>query len=75
MFCLSVYLIVFGYSFAAGNMGQLTPAMQISFGYVYLITPAASILMCVNIVRAAIYDVRSKYAPKEPGQMETEGGL
>ncbi|MDR1933268.1 MAG: TRAP transporter small permease [Spirochaetales bacterium] len=75
MLCLCVYLIIYGYAFARGNMRQLTPAMQISFGYVYLVTPAASILMCVNTVRAAIYDVRTKYAPHEPGHMETEGGL
>jgi TRAP-type C4-dicarboxylate transport system permease small subunit len=63
MFCLCVYLLIFGYSFAVRNMNQLTPAMQISFGRVYFVTPVASFLMCVNIIRAAIYDVRVKYAP------------
>ncbi|MDR1317392.1 MAG: TRAP transporter small permease [Spirochaetales bacterium] len=65
LFVVCLYLLYFGYTFAIGNMRQLTPAMQIPFGYVYLVTPAASILMCINTVRAAIHDYRVKYAPKE----------
>jgi C4-dicarboxylate transporter DctQ subunit len=64
MFILCVYLIIYGYTFAQRNMGQLTPAMQIPFGYVYFVTPVAAILMCINLVRAAIYDVTTKYAPE-----------
>lgn len=64
MLFFALYMVYYGFDFSMQNMKQFTPAMQISFGYVYLVTPISSILMAINIVRVAIHDFTVTYAPK-----------
>jgi C4-dicarboxylate transporter DctQ subunit len=56
-----IFLIVFmiiGAQLAARNMTQLSPAMQIPLGIVYLAIPIGSFVMIINAVRTAITDFK-----------------
>ena len=63
IFLIGLYMIFFGYTFALGNMKQATPALRLSYGRVYMITPVSMILLCINVIRAAILDWTVTYAP------------
>ena len=63
IFLVGLYLLFFGYSFAIGNMRQVTPALLISFGRIYMIIPISAIFFCVNTIRVAILDWTVTYAP------------
>jgi TRAP-type C4-dicarboxylate transport system permease small subunit len=64
MFLVSLYMIYYGRNFAAANMRQVIPALQIPFGRVYTIIPISSVFVCINIVRVAILDWTVTYAPQ-----------
>jgi len=65
VFLFGVYMLFYGYSFAAGNMRQVTPTLQIPFGIVYMIFPVSSVFFCINVVRVAILDWTVTYAPEK----------
>ena len=71
MLLFGFYIMFFGYSFAMANMRQATPALQISFGRVYMVTPIAAIFFIINTIRVAIYDWTITYAP-ENGRSKAE---
>ncbi|WP_304943456.1 TRAP transporter small permease [Vallitalea guaymasensis] len=53
-----VYLIFLSYisfELALKNMNQLSPAMQLHLGIVYLIMPIGSVVMAINFIRVIIY--------------------
>lgn len=53
-----VYLIFLSYislELALKNMNQLSPAMQIHLGIIYIIMPIGSIAMAINFIRVIVY--------------------
>jgi TRAP-type C4-dicarboxylate transport system permease small subunit len=64
VFLFCVYLMVYGFTFALQNTRQKSPALLIPFVYIYMVTPLSSILMCINLVRAAVKDFMLTYAPE-----------
>ncbi|MDR2049253.1 MAG: TRAP transporter small permease [Treponema sp.] len=70
VFLFCAFLMVYGLNFALQNTRQRSPALLIPFVYIYMVTPAASLLMCINLIRVAIKDFTVTYAP----QAEQKGG-
>ena len=65
VFVFGLYLLFYGYSFAAGNMRQVTPTLQIPFGLVYMVIPISAVFFSINVVRVAILDWTVTYAPEK----------
>jgi TRAP-type C4-dicarboxylate transport system permease small subunit len=63
-FVFFCFLAVSGYTFAVSNIHQLTAAMGIPVGYLYMIIPVSCVMMCINCIRAGVDDFFVAYAPE-----------
>ena len=71
-FVFFCFLAMSGYTFATSNMHQVTAALAIPMGYLYMVIPVSCVMMCVNCIRAGIDDFCVAYAPakKEGGAVK-----
>ena len=58
MFLFSLFLAKAGWELAVKNMYQVSPALRIPLGWVYMTIPFSGVFMGVNSIRRAIWDFR-----------------
>ncbi len=64
MFVFCMYLMVSGCQIAMKNMYQISSALRIPIGYVYLCIPLSGLFMGINCIRVAYRDWTRTYAPR-----------
>lgn len=65
MLAFSLFLAKAGWELAIKNMYQVSAAMRIPIGWIYMTIPFSGIFMAVNSVRCAVTDFTVTYAGKE----------
>jgi TRAP-type C4-dicarboxylate transport system permease small subunit len=64
MVAFSVFFVKAGWNLAVRNLYQLSTALRIPIGYLYMIIPFCGLCMAVNSIRAALIEWTESYSEK-----------
>lgn len=56
--CMALVLMIYGYQFAQMNMKQISSAMHIPMGIVYMVLSLSGLLIIVSTLRNMVFDFR-----------------
>jgi TRAP-type C4-dicarboxylate transport system, small permease component len=73
MFFFCMYLMVYGWQIAMRNMHQISSAMRIPIGYVYLCIPVSGLFMGMNCIRVAWRDWKAGREDRQPVEEACNG--